>query len=272
MASYGDQIAAARSAHTAVSQLDAIVRTQMSSAFDGWLNNQITDSDILTQLENIVHSAFASGSAVAASLVSNQSGIVGWQPETILTTSSYLDQLIADVQSNWKIYLASGQEQADQRNLLMRIQHSAGVGAQEGYTEEIISGYTELQDFGYEVQKVWAANFVNHIPCVFCRQRNGQVIGLKDDFARDGEKLYHGDTLQGPPGHPHCECVAIVLITTLENAFDKIDVDDPNPEATPSAMTPDDVKKIPSKIFNALLKSLQVLKRLFGKKPTSGSK
>lgn len=119
----------------------------------------------------------------------------------------------------------------------------------------MISSYTELQDFGFHLRKVWLANFVNNTPCDYCRALHGTEAGLHEDFPTGDNRLKVYGDLKGPPRHPRCRCYLAILIVSLENAFEALDIEKPTP--VPQTMSTDDVKRMPVRVFRAIVKTLQ---------------
>lgn len=141
----------------------------------------------------------------------------------------------------------------------MRVQHSAGVAAQRGYTDAMIASYTELEDFGYRLRKIWLANFTNNTPCAYCTALHGTEVGLHEEFPSGDNRLKIYGDLKGPPRHPRCRCYLAILTVTLDNALEPLDIEKPRLPAT--TMTTDEVKRMPNKIFQAVVKTLQRILR-----------
>lgn len=265
MASFAEQIAAAEAAHAAVAALEQTARARISQAFSDWENGKITDRDIRTQTEAIVRSAYRASVTVGHTHTAEMAELGAWVPQTRVFNTEYLAALLKDVRRNLKEYKKSERTEVDRRRVVLRIQHSAGVGAEQGYTDAIIAGAAELEDFGYELEKYWVANFKGNLPCKYCRKLHGTGVPLHEEFKHPGGlKIYLH--LQGAPLHPRCQCKIIVLIRTLENAFETPDFEEPDSTPAPVFMTTDQVKTIPQKIFDALRKVLKVVAKKFRKK------
>lgn len=260
MASFGEQILAAKSAHLAVNALEDSVRAQVAEAFESWENGDLTALTVRYRLEAIVRSAYRTSAALGAVHTSRQSELPGWLPTSEIFLTPYLKSLLLDVRRNLRDYKASPRLEADRRRVVLRTQHSAGVGAQQGYTDALIASYTELEDFGYKLRKIWLANFVNNVPCEHCRALHGTEVGLREFFISENEvvKLKVYKNLVGPPRHPRCRCTLVVLVVTLENAFEELDIEKPTGPA-PESMTTEDVKKMPFSIFSAVVKALKAV-------------
>jgi hypothetical protein len=266
MASFGDQIEAARRSHLAVKSLESSVRQQVATAIAEWEYGVESDQSIRHRLENIVRNAYRSAAAVGTAHTIRQSGMPEWVPSEKVFTSDYLAALLKDVRRNLRDYKAGPQLEDDRRRLVTRAQHSAGVAATRGYTDSVIKSYIQLEDMGFSLRKLWMANFEGNTPCIHCRALHGTETGLRDEFPiKSDSKLKVYQDLTGPPRHPRCQCYLVVLIVSLENAFEKLDVKAPKTAA--SSMTTDEVKKMPFSVFRAVVVTLQkVIKLIRGKK------
>lgn len=260
MASFSDQLAAAKAAHQAAAALESVARRDIATAFSEWESGELDAQTVRHRLEAIIRKAYRSAAAVAAMLASNQSGIPGWQPQGEIFRTEYLEALLKDIRKNLREYKKSDKGETAHRRAVSRMQHSAGVAAERGYTDAIIASYKELQDFGYDLRKIWLANFVGNQPCPECTRLHGQEVPLEAEFdvpTLTKTKIYHN--LQGPPRHPRCKCYIVVLVVTLENVLDKLDIDHPKP--APQMMDSGDVKSLPAVVFKAIVKTLQTLIR-----------
>lgn len=263
MAGFAAQLEAARQAHLAASALELTVRQQIAQAFTDWESGSYTAQSIRYRLEAIVRSAYRTSAAVAAQHAARQSGIPDWAPSEVFRTD-YLDSLISDVRRNLREYKASDRGEVARRRAVLRVQHSAGVAAQRGYTDAMIQSYTELEDFGFRLRKLWLANFTNNTPCEFCTALHGTEVGLNEEFPSGENRLKVYGDLKGPPRHPRCRCYLAILTVTLENAFEPLDIEVPGTPAT--TMTTDDVKRMPARVFEAVVKTLQKVMKLVRRK------
>jgi hypothetical protein len=262
MPSFGDQLRAARQAHLAATALELTVRQQIASIFTAWEQGEYTPQSVRWALESVVRTAYRASAGVAAAHAQRQSGIPGWEPVEVFNTE-YLQNLLSDVRRNLRDYKASDQGEAARRRVVFRTQHSAGVAAQRGYTDAMISAYTELADFGFRLRKVWLANFIGNTPCDHCRALHGTEVGLHEEFPTSNNRLkVYGDLL-GPPRHPRCRCYLAILTVTLANTLETLDIDSPG--APPNTMTSDDVKNMPVQVFKAVVATLRsIIRRLRG--------
>jgi hypothetical protein len=261
MSGFAEQIEAARVAHNAATAIEASARKQMADAFEQWDAGNLSAQSVRHRLEAIVRAAYRGTAAVAIQHTSQQSGLPNWKPKGVFT-SNYLTSLIADIRRNLRDYKVSPKEEADRRRAILRMQLSGAVAAQRGYTDALIESYAELEALGYQLRKVWMANFVNNTPCAICTGLHGTSVGLREEFKvrpSDTSKVYIN--LQGPPRHPNCRCYLVILVVDLTNALDEIDVDQPEPGQT--TMTTEQVKSIPKRIFDAIVKSLRLIKKVF---------
>ncbi len=254
MASFGDQLRAAQQAHLAASALEAVVRQEISTVFDDWDRGLYDAQSVRWKLESIIRNAYRSSASVASAHSSRSSGIPDWVPAEVFN-SDYLQNLISDVRRNLREYKASDRGEVARRRAILRMQHSAGVAAQRGYTDEMIAAYSELEDFGFRLRKVWLANFRGNSPCEHCRALHGTEASLHDEFPtlKNDLKVY-GDLL-GPPRHPRCRCYLAILVVSLENALETLDIEDPTP--APQTMDTDDVKRMPRGVFAAVIAALR---------------
>lgn len=255
MSSYLDQIKAAKAANRAVTTLETGARAQIAEAFGDWDQGKLDAQTVRYRLEAIVRSSYRTSAAVGSRHVSSQSEIPGWEPSDTVFRTDYLEALLSDVRRNLREYKKSDRDDRARRRAIQRMQHSAGVGAHRGYTDSLLRGYKQLQDFGYKLSKVWSANFLGNDPCEHCRALHGTIVGLNDEFPFLSDtpvKVYLN--LQGPPRHPRCRCFLIILTTTLENAFDPIDID--NPSEPPEMIESDDVRHMHFSLFGALMATL----------------
>lgn len=267
MASYGEQIAAARTAHLVAIRLEAQARKDVEAAFTAWEAGELDAQSIRYRLESIIRSAYRTSAAVAIEFSAKQSGLPNWKPSGSVFRTEYLDSLIRDVRRNLREFKISDRDDAARRRHVLRVQHSAGVAAQRGYTDALIESYAELEALGYQLRKVWMANFVNNTPCPTCRSLHGKSVGLRENFKfklSDSAKVYMN--LQGPPRHPRCQCYLCILVTDLTNVDEVLDVDEPEDAEPNTSMTTDDVKKLPKKVFLAVVNSFRSLKNFFSKK------
>ena len=254
MAGFREQLQSAARAHAAATALESTVRAQIAQAFDAWDAGTYNAQTVRYRLERIVRQAYRGSAAVAAEHAAREAGLPGWSAAETFN-SEYLQNLLSDVRRNLREYKASDRGDAARRRAILRIQHSAGVAAQRGYTDQMIDAYTELQDFGYRLRKVWLANLINNVPCEHCRALHGTEVGLHENFPTSKNTLKVYGDLKGPPRHPRCRCYLAILIVSLENALEALDIENPGPP--PQTMTTDEVKKMPNKVFSAIVKTLQ---------------
>jgi hypothetical protein len=257
--SFSQQMEDSRVAHTAVTAIDEAARLQISAAYSQWEAGDLTDQSVRWRLEAIVRQAYRASAQVGAEAARRAaSDIPGWKAVPVFN-NEYLQDLLKDVRRNLREYKKSERTEADRRRAVLYTQHSAGVGAQRGYTDSLIESYANVEALGYEVIKIWLANFVNNEPCVHCRSLHGTKVGLRDVFKVPTKTLKIYRDLQGPPRHPRCHCYLCILVVNLENAFEEIEpLKPPTPPVT--TMTTDEVKKIPKAVFSKLttvLKKIQ---------------
>lgn len=270
MATLAAQLEAGRKSARAASEVEAANRLRIEELFNDWDDGQITNRQIRFRLERVVRSSYRASGAIAREHARRASELPDWVPADQTFITPYLDSLRADVRRNLREYGAvrarksATPEEVDKarRRALLRIKHSAGVATTRGYTDGLIEAYSELEDFGFRLRKVWLANFVNNTPCRYCRALHGSQVGLRETFrvqVRGGTRLAVYRDLQGPPRHPQCKCYIVILTITLENAFDRIDVDTPDdPEDESSASA---VRNLPFSIFRAIIAALRALVR-----------
>ncbi len=264
MASFKDQIETSRRSHEAVRALEASVRLQVEEAFLDWEAGNETAHSIRWRLERTVRSAYRTASAVGVTHTSAQSGIPGWRPTGVFNTE-YLQALLADVRRNLREYKASPREDKDRVRAISRISHSAGVGATRGYTDSVLETNRELRDFGFMLRKIWLANFVDNLPCEFCIALHGEEVPLEASFETASNKLKVYGDLKGPPRHPRCKCRLAILHVSLENLFEKLNVDDLRDGSTNTISTRE-VQALSRGIFSTIVKGLKnVLRGMRGR-------
>lgn len=260
MAGFAEQLRAAKAAHLAVSSVEATVRQQIVEAYADWDSGELDARTVRYRLEAIIRQAYRVSASIAIEHTARQSGLPDWKPSGTVYRTDYLEALLRDVRRNLREYKASERDDAARRKHILRLQHSAGVAAQRGYTDALIESYAELETYGYQLRKVWMANFVNNTPCDACASLHGTGVGLREEFkvdASDTAKVYLN--LQGPPRHPRCQCWLCILVVDLDNVDEELDVDKPSSGRT--SMTSDEVKGLPAKVFTAVVKSIQLVKK-----------
>ncbi len=258
MTSFGEQLRAAQAAHLAAISLESQSRAQIAKAFEDWDSGKLDALSVRHELENIVRAAYRTSAAVAAAHTASMSELPNWLPQGEIFSTDYLQSLLKDVRRNLREYKKSERDDKARRRHILRMQHSAGVAAQRGYTDSLIASSTELEDFGFTLRKFWMANFINNIPCPACRSLHGTEVGLHDAFPAPGSKPGVYLNLQGPPRHPRCQCYLVILVVTLDNLFDVPDIETP-PDNEPGEMDTDDVKNLPWKIFSSIIATLRKL-------------
>lgn len=261
MASFKEQMDIHYASRMATSALESASRNSIAQIFAEWLAGLHSNISVRWRLEAVVRSAYRTSAAVARGVAQESSDLPDWQSHEVFNTA-YLQELLEDVRRNLRDF-KSGKLTSAQA--IDRIQHSAGVAAQRGYTDQTIASYTELQDFGLKLQKYWVANFEDNTPCPACQRLHGTSVALKEPFqAETGEPGVYRDLL-GPPRHPRCQCRLYIFTVSLENSFETPDFE--NPQDAPQMMTTEDVKKMPQGIYQAVRATLRaILKFLRGNK------
>lgn len=257
MTSFAEQISLHKAAREATASLEAASRDNILRIFSDWDAEILTNQTVRYRLEAVIRASYRSSAGVAREVSQRNSEIPEWISSEVFNTD-YLQDLLSDVRRNLRDYKAGDltREQA-----VSRIQHSAGVASQRGYTDQLIASYTELEDFGLEIRKYWVANFVNNVPCPACTRLHGTYVGLHESFkVESGEPEVYRD-LMGPPRHPRCKCALYMFVMTLENAFESPDFE--QPQNSPSMMTTDDVKKMSKGIFSSVVAALRAILRSF---------
>lgn len=265
MASFSEQLQSAKAAHHAVSSLETGVRNRIAAAFDDWEHGVLDSQSVRHRLEAIVREAYRGASALAVIQAMTQSGLDKWRPSNKVFLTPYLTSLIDDVRRNLREYKASEQTDVDRRRAVSRIAHSAGVGAERGYTDSLIASYDELHDFGFQMRKVWMTSQDNNVPCEHCAALHGAEVALNSEFPwRGAPRKVHPvyGNLIGPPAHPNCRCYLAIILVSLDNAFETLDIQQPETPAPPM-MTTDQVKSLPSKFFDAIVGALSKVVKFF---------
>lgn len=254
MASFYDQMLAAKHAHSAVAALEAQVRQQVAQAFDDWDKGLYDAQTIRHRLEAIVRSAYRSSVAIGQAHAAQQSELPDWKPSERVFLTDYLKQLLEDVRGNLRDYKASSQDEMARRKAVLRIQHSAGVGAERGYTDAVVAAYRELEGYGFVARKIWL-NSQTSIPCAECLALHGTQVDVDEDFPVHTSKSRVYINLQGPPRHPNCRCYVCIVLITLDNAAESLDIE--KPQISPTEMSSEQVRSLPVRIFQAIVKVLR---------------
>lgn len=226
MTTFVAQITAARHAHTTVNALEVAARLKIEKI--------LTGGGTLAQVQNVVTDSYRASVSLALAQANGQTEIPDWTPVSKVATTPYLRSLLSDVRRNWAEYAASAKDDKAVRRRALRIKHSAGVAVQRGYTDAMVAAYGQMADLGVVVHKVWTANFENHTPCPRCYALSGMEVGLHESFPA-GDHAPYVDLL-GPPDHPNCQCVAVLVVEALENVGEAITPQThPKPAAPPQA-------------------------------------
>jgi hypothetical protein len=270
VASIAAQLESARVSARAAASFEAINRSRIEQLFADWDAGLISNRQIRHRLENVVRGGYRASGATAREHTRRASELPDWVPANQTFLTPYLNSLLADVRRNLREYAAVRTRRSSsaddvekaRRRALLRIKHSAGVATTRGYTDGLIQAHVELEDLGFKVVKVWMANFENNTPCRYCRALHGTQRGLQETFqvqVKEGTRLAIYRDLQGPPRHPQCQCYLAILIITLENAFEPINVDAPaDPEDETSAAA---VRNLPLAVFRAIIAALRAIAR-----------
>lgn len=268
MASIGAQLDAARVSAHAASALEGSNRRLIEQVFDDWESGALTNRQVRHALERVVRNSWRASGAVARAHTERAADLEGWSPAEQTFNNDFLTDLLGDIRRNLREYNAalnrrsSTEKQIEKARAraILRMRHSAGVATTRGYTDALIEAHAELEDFGFRVVKVWMANFVNNTPCPYCRRLHGTRVGLRENFKAQVagyRRLRVYRDLQGPPRHPQCKCYLAILIITLENAFEPIEVDQPEPPEDSSSA--ESVRNLPWAIFMAIVAALRAV-------------
>lgn len=250
MASFAEQIQASDNVHAIVDSIEDAARVQISQAFEAWDAGLLDAQTVRHRLERVVRDSYRSSVAVAVAHAQTQTDIPGWKPKDRVFVTPYLKELLSDVRRNLREYKAAGKTEEARRRAILRMSHSAGVAAQRGYTDALISAYAELVESGMEVRKVWVAHITpEHTPCEDCLALHGTEAPLREQFPHTGFRDPYIDLL-GPPKHPNCRCRLVILVVTLENALEDLDLPNPTP---PQSMSSEQVRSMPKTLFMSIL-------------------
>lgn len=270
MSSIAEQLEAGRIGAQASAAIDRSARAAILETFQQWDDGLITNRQIRHRLENVVRGSYRATGAVGREQAIRAGDLEGWTPAEGTFSTPYLTSLLLDVRRNLREYgtvrtkkssTAIETEKA-RRRALLNIQHSAGVASSRGYTDGLIAAHQELEDFGYRQIKVWMANFVGNVPCKYCRKLHGTRVGLNETFhvqISGGTRLAVYRDLQGPPRHPQCHCYLVILVITLENVTETIDIDQPEEEK--DEFSSEGVRNLPLAIFLAIIAALRAVAR-----------
>lgn len=260
MASFKAQMLLHEASRIATASLEASSRLSIGHIFDSWDRGELTAQSVRYRLEAVIRESYRASAGVARGVAGQSSDIPDWRPVEIFNTD-YLQDLLKDVRSNLRDYKS---EVLTREQAISRISHGAGVASQRGYTDQIISAYTELEDFGLRIEKYWVANFVDNTPCPSCTKLHGTSVGLRESFEPFSPETKVYRDLQGPPRHPRCKCRLQMFVITLESAFET-----PNfvtPQDAPAMMSSQAVKSMSSGIFAAILASLRAIMKFLRRK------
>lgn len=253
MVSFSKQFEAASLVSPTKGALDAQARANTEAALLQWLAGPSQSlAAALKVLEPQVRAAYHASAALARAHMANQVDLPGWEPPEEKRTAPYLRALLDDVRRNTRDYLTGPRDDKALRRLRQRLQHSAGVASQRGYTDAMLRAAASLERIGVQVRKVWVANFVNNVPCSECRGLHGTEVGLDEQF-ESNTRVYRN--LLGPPAHPYCRCILVLLVVGADNAEEVVDVPAPAVDA-PTEMSTEHVKSMSAKIFDSLIGSL----------------
>lgn len=264
MSSYSEQIAAVAPVRRAKTALDTQVRALSSAAVEEWAGTKAPSlASGFESISSIVRNSYHTGAALARVHITEQANIPGWEAPAEKRTPPYLKSLLADVRRNMRTYLTGTKDDKALRRLRNRVAHSAGVASQRGYTDAMVRAAADLEKVGVHVRKIWTANFINHVPCPECQRLHGTEAKISEQFVKGATRVYRD--LLGPPAHPHCHCVLVLLIVGPDNANEEVDLEAP-PTPPAREMSSDDVKKMPRNIWVALLLALaRLVKFLLGR-------
>jgi hypothetical protein len=252
MSSYSDQAGAARFVSQAKTSLDVQVRLLAMGQVATWMGE---DKPSLASgygdIETVVRSAYHTGAALARAHVANEADIPGWVAPEEKRTPPYLKALLADVRTNMRAYLNGPRDEKAQRRLVLRVQHSAGIASQRGYTDAMLRAADSLAKIGVQPRKVWAATGPN--PCAECINLHGTEKALHEHFETTRTRVYRD--LLGPPAHPHCHCTLVLFLAGADNITEKIDLEAPVKPAA-KEMSSNAVKGLNATVFTGLIAAL----------------
>lgn len=252
MTSFKEQMRLHQASREATAALESAARFSIERIFSQWEYGEFDGRSVRWELERVIRDAYRSSAEVARSVASQSSGIPDWKPAEVFNTD-YLQSLLQDVRRNLRDYKSG---KITERSAIFRIQHSSGVAAQRGYTDQIVASYTELEDFGLELRKYWVANFEDNVPCPSCVALHGTAVALHESFHdSSGPGIYRD--LIGPPRHPNCKCRLYIFTITLDNAFTSPNFE--KPQEAPQMMTTRDVKNMSLSMFGAVRASLTAI-------------
>jgi hypothetical protein len=258
MASFRKQMKVHDASRYAISAIESSSRRAIARLFSEWDNGDLTAGSVRYRLEAVIRSAYRSSAGVARGVAIQASGIPGWEPTEEVFNTEYLLSLLGDVRKSLREY-KDGSLSRDQA--ISRMEHSAGVASQRGYTDQLIAAYSELEDFGMKFRKYWVANLKDNTPCPACLRLHGTYVKLNQPFRTEsGEPGVYRD-LQGPPRHPRCQCKIYIFSVSLENAFHSPDFE--SPQTAPQMLNTSEVKKMSDTIFSAARAALYVTLKLF---------
>lgn len=261
MPSFAAQIESTRRVHEAATSLEIAARARIDELFNAWDSGEISGVAVRWELERVIRNAYRGSAALASAHMQKAADLPNWKPTEVFN-NSYLQSLLADARRNLRDYKKSDRGEVARRRAVFRIEHGAGVAAQRGFSDGQIAAAEELEDFGVRIEKMWRANFVDNTPCEYCTALHGKRAPITGAFSETNNKLKVYGTLTGPPRHPRCRCYLVMLIVTLENAFEKIDTE--VPQYTPQTLSTRDVRRMPVSLFVSIVKLLQKAVQVVG--------
>lgn len=252
MSSYSDQAGAARFVSKAKAALDVQVRHLAMGQAASWMGDDKPSlASGFPDIETVVRSAYHTGAALARAHIANQADIPGWVAPEEKRTPPYLKSLLTDVRNNMRDYLNGPRDEKAARRLMLRVQHSAGIASQRGYTDAMLRAADSLAKIGVQVRKVWTATGPN--PCPECVNLHGTEVGVHEQFKTINTRVYRD--LLGPPAHPHCHCTLVLFIVGADNVTEEIDLEAPEAPAR-KEMSSTEVKGLSQGVFAALIAAL----------------
>lgn len=255
------QLVISGAAQRGIDAIEAQAVARMHEVWAEWLEaSEHTDVQVRFRMENVVRTAYRAAAQLAVSQMRDQvrEFLPDWNPETRIFRTSYLDALLEDVRRNLREYKADRTVLA-RRRAALRMELSARVASQRGYTDALLSLAGELDDAKLQVRKTWQATFINNTPCPQCTELHGVSVPLGSSFPGTGSVYID---LLGPPLHPRCRCKLVILVSQTgvpEAAMGEIPAS--VTEQSERSMSAADVRAMPKKAYDAFLRFLRAFRR-----------
>lgn len=264
MTSYENQLSLALGYHNSVDALQNVALNELQGELNRYLSGEIDIGQLKERLKATLTGVFQASSELGDQHVSRQLGVVGWRRFSKAEKSAYLFKLKEDVRRNLNEFVKA--DSNERRKIAMHLGMSFSNAAQKGYNESIQEGSLELETSGFEVVKVWKANFIDNDPCDECRKLHGTQIKIDQEFEIPNSMKY-ADSYT-PPLHPRCKCKIIFIVSDLSNP-NKFELDAPD-STEKDSLTTQEVKEMKPSFFDKIVQGFRKVKEFFKRRRNRG--